>query len=99
MKKILFLIILILIGSQIARSETFDYESIDIDGAFAPKEVAKPKKVTASDRMKVMRAKLEARNMELLEKKIEDIRINSEIQLMKQLQKTFDKQLSAIENL
>jgi len=59
-------------------------EQLNIDGYYSEK----PKK-TAADRMADMRRKLEDRNGQMVDKKIEDIRIKEEAKLTKQLQRAF----------
>lgn len=59
-------------------------EQLDIDGYYNEK----PKK-TAADRMADMRRRLEERNEQMVDKKIEDIRIKEEAKLTKQLQRAF----------
>lgn len=62
-------------------------EQLDIDGYYNDRP-KRPKK-TAADRMAEMRRKLEERNEQMVDKKIEDIRIKEEAKLTKQLQKAF----------
>lgn len=69
-------------------------EQLDIDGHYRER----PKK-TAADRMADMRRKLEERNEQMVDKKIEDIRIKEEAKLTKQLQKAFTDGMSNLDTV
>lgn len=58
-----------------------------------------PRKVTASDRMRAMRAKLEERNRVMIEKKMEQIRYQQELALARQLEQSMNQTLQAIDNI
>jgi len=64
-------------------------EQIDVDGTF--------RKKTAADRIEEMRKKLEQQNEEMVDKKIENIRMQEEQKLTKKLQKAFDGQMQALD--
>ena len=66
----------------LANSETLDMDQIDIEGRLSP-----------SERLKRRREKLEERNKNMVEKKIEDIRVKQEIALTNKLQGAFDNSL------
>lgn len=53
-------------------------------------------KLSASERLRKNRERLEERNKIMVEKKIEDVRIKQEIALTKKLQESFDKSLNNI---
>lgn len=63
-----------------------------------PKKVA-PKKLTASDRIKLLRARLEERNRIMVEKKMEQIRYQQELALARQLEQSMNKTLNAIDSI
>lgn len=63
--------------------DSLDLDQIDIDG-----------KLSASERMRRRREKLEERNKVMVEKKIEDIRVKQEIALTNKLQDAFGKSLN-----
>ena len=69
----------------------------------APKrvEVRKPapKKLTASDRLKLLRERLEERNRIMVEKKMEQIRFQQEMALARQLEQSMNQQLKALDNV
>lgn len=69
----------------------------------APKRVVvrkpAPKKLTASDRLKLLRERLEERNRIMVEKKMEQIRFQQEMALARQLEQSMNQQLKALDNL
>lgn len=66
----------------------------------APKPVMVTRKpLTASQKMVLYRAKLEERNRQMVQKKMEEIRLRQEIMLMKQLEAQMNKTLKAIESV
>jgi outer membrane protein W len=66
-------------------------DQIDIDGTY--------RKETAADRIEKMRKKLEAQNEQMVQKKIEDIRIKQETELSNKLQKAFQGNMQAMDNV
>ena len=63
--------------------DVFNSDQIDIDGVYQKRE-------SAADRIEKMRKNLERKNEEMVQKKIEDIRINQEKKLANQLQDAFN---------
>lgn len=55
------------------------------------------KNLSATEKLKAYRTKLEAKNLILLEKKMEMIRLEQEMALLRTLEKSMNKTLSAIE--
>lgn len=70
--------------------EILNSERIDIDGEF--------KRESAADRIEKMRKRLEAQNEEMVQKKIEDIRIKQEKELSNKLQKAFQGNMQALDD-
>ena len=66
-------------------------QQIDIDGTF--------RKETAADRIEKMRKRLESQNEQMVQKKIEDIRIKQEKELAGKLQKAFRGNMEAMDNM
>jgi hypothetical protein len=68
-------------------------EQIDIDGLYQerPRE-------TAADRVAKMRKKLEQQNEQMVQKKIEDIRVQEEMKLTKKLQTAFSNGMNQLDN-
>ena len=58
-----------------------------------------PKKLTASDRLKILRERLEVRNRIMVEKKMEQIRFQQELALAKQLEASMNQAIKAIDNV
>ena len=67
----------------LANSETLDMDQIDIEGRLSPSELLKRR-----------REKLEERNKNMVEKKIEDIRVKQEIALTNKLEGAFNNSLN-----
>lgn len=65
----------------------------------AVKQVVVRKPLTASQKMVLYRAKLEERNRQMVQKKMEEIRLRQEIMLMKQLEAQMNKTLKAIDSV
>ncbi len=76
-------------------------KAVEIKKVEAPvvKQVAVRKPLTASQKMVLYRAKLEERNRQMVQKKMEEIRLRQEIMLMKQLEAQMNKTLKAIESV
>lgn len=71
----------------------FDAPSLE-----AVQEIEEPlKNLSATEKLKAYRTKLEAKNLILLEKKMEMIRLEQEMALLRTLEKSMNKTLSAIE--
>lgn len=70
--------------------EILNSERIDIDGTF--------RRESAADRIEKMRKRLEAQNEEMVQKKIEDIRIKQEKELSNKLQKAFQGNMQALDD-
>ncbi len=66
-------------------------DQLDVDGTFAQK------RKSAADKIEEMRRKLEERNEEMVQKKIEDVRIKEEMKLTKRLQDAFNSGLGAMD--
>ena len=66
-------------------SDALEMDQIDIDG-----------KLSASERLRKKREKLEERNRLMMEKKVEDIRVKQEIELTKKLGAAFEKNLNSL---
>jgi hypothetical protein len=60
---------------------------------------AAPKKLSSSDRLKLLRERLEERNRIMVEKKMEQIRFQQEVALARQLEQSMNQTLKAIDNV
>lgn len=65
-------------------------EQIDVDGQFSRRE-------SAADRLAKMRKKLEQQHEQMVQKKIEDIRVQEEVKLGSKLKKAFSGQLGNVD--
>jgi hypothetical protein len=90
--------------------EAIESPQMNIEGQYqietpvapAPKKAvrrAAPKKVSASDRLKLYRERLELRNRIMVEKKMEQIRYQQELALARQLERSMNQTLKAIDNV
>lgn len=58
-----------------------------------------PKKLTSSERLKLLRERLEERNRIMVEKKMEQIRFQQELALARQLEQSMNKTLKSIDEI
>ena len=65
-------------------------EAIDIDGEFAPRPKYTP---TEADRLRQEREALQKKNEEMIKAKIEDIRLQNEIEIGKKMDRMLDQSL------
>lgn len=98
MKNLVLLVAIALSTSAIAstannRTTIDSSEAINIQGEFQQKPM------TEAQKLKIIRKKLEKQNELLVKKKIEMMRYQQEVMLMKKMQKVFNDQMKKIENL
>lgn len=90
--------------------EAIEAPALNIEGHYqvapAPKKVERkvvvkkaPKKLTASDRLKILRERLEERNRIMVEKKMEQIRYRQELALARQLEQSMNQTIKAIDTV
>lgn len=85
--------------------EAVEAPELNIEGKYrvekpAPKKIVKPvKKISSSDRLKLLRTRLEERNKIMLEKKMEQIRYQQELALARQLEQSMNQTLKAIDEI
>ncbi len=76
---------------------------IDIDGYYQERRLARPaptpRQLTETDKIKIMRAKLEKQNEVLMRRQIEKLRMKQELEMSKRIQKTFDDSMKRLETL
>lgn len=58
-----------------------------------------PKQLTSSDRLRLLRQRLEERNRIMVEKKMEQIRFQQEMALARQLEQSMNQTIKAIDNV
>ncbi len=101
MKK-LILIATVLISSQSLYAQSnldLDMEldmdqTIDVSATYNAK-----KRLTPAQKMKLFRARLEKRNELMVKRKIETLRYQQEVEMMKKLKAVFNQQMKALDNL
>jgi hypothetical protein len=74
---------------------TVDNQTLDIRGDY---QLA-PRKLTASEKMRKMRNRLEKQNELMVRKQIERMRYQQELNMMKKIKQIFDNKLQKIENI
>lgn len=85
MKKYLgILAILIGFTAHAQYDDAFMFDEIEIDGEYTDRE-------SAAERMKKMRAQLEARNEMMVRKRIENVRLKQEREMMKKIQQSMNQ--------
>ncbi|MFA6238339.1 MAG: hypothetical protein WC635_13480 [Bacteriovorax sp.] len=75
------------------------HEAATVTEAPVVKEPKKIKKLSQSDRLREVRARLEERNRIMLERKIEQIRYQQELALARQLEQSMNQTLKAIDSI
>lgn len=93
MKKALLLLALVSSFSAQAFDDSYDFESIDIDGNYSEKRESQ------AERMKRMRAQLEKKNEEMIRNQIEKARYQQEMEMMKALQQKMNAVTKQLQNL
>lgn len=89
--------------------EAIQAPTLEIEGQYktkelAPKKIVAPKpvvekKLSSSDRLKILRQRLEERNRIMIEKKMEQIRFQQELALARQLEQSMNQTIKAIDNI
>ena len=90
--------------------EAIQSPSMEIEGMYkiaepiqAPAPVQRisraPKKLSSSDRLRLLRQRLEERNRVMVEKKMEQIRFQQEMALAKQLEASMNQTIRAIDKI
>lgn len=82
-------IVFLMLCSVAPQANVIDGAPLDIDGQYE-----RPR--SASDRMKKMREHMERKTEQLVQKQIQTMRLKREMQLQKDLQKTFNAQMRAL---
>lgn len=94
--------------------ESIQAPTMDIEGQYLVKEEVKPeapkevklaapvkvrKKITQSERMRMIRERLEERNRIMVERKMEQIRFQQELALARKLEQSMNQTLNAIDSI
>ena len=80
---------LFLILSFSIQAEVIESQPLDIEGQYQ-----RPR--SQSDRMKTLRKQMERKTEQLVQKQIQTMRLKRELQLQKDLQRTFNAQMKAL---
>lgn len=81
------------LDSSMGEAETnFDLDTIDVDGL--SKSKAKKERVSMSDRMKVMRDRMEKRTADMVLRNIEKTRIKMELDMMRKINTAMEMQMN-----
>ncbi len=92
--KLLTVVAVTLLSTSVYADTNIDMdETIDISGHFSQPEVS------ASDRLKKMRAKLEKQNELLVRKQIETLRLKNELELTKKTQQAFNQMMNNLDQI
>lgn len=78
-------------GAYAQYDESFMFDEIEIDGQYSDRE-------SAAERMKKMRAKLEERNEMMVKRRIENVRLQQEKEMMKKIQQSMNQTFKALDN-
>ena len=82
--------LIVLFISNTAIANSYKYDALNVEGEYSPKEL------TRVEKMKLLREKLERQNEALVKKQVEQMRLQSELLLMKKIKAAFDAQLQAL---
>lgn len=85
---------LLALGTIVLANTEFDMNTIDIEGTYNPNS-----KVSQADRLRDYRRKLEEQNEQMLKKKIETLRLQQEMELMKKVQNAFNQTMTNLNNI
>lgn len=96
MKLILTLLLAFTCASVVANDDYLD--SMELDTISIEGDYQQPR-MSAADKLKKLRKKLEQKNEEMVQKKIATMRLRNELELTKQMQDLFNKQMKALESL
>lgn len=88
----------LLISSSSFAQTNIDFDMpIDIDGTYSSQTSGQ--KLTAAQRLKILRKKLEKRNEMMVKKKIETLRYQQEVKMMKKIQNAFNQSMQNLNNI
>lgn len=99
MKKII-LVALLFTTTSFAQYESsnIDFDMpIDIDGSYS--STSNAKQLTSAERLKLFREQLEKKNELMVKKKIETLRYQQELEMMKKIQNAFNQSMQNINNI
>jgi hypothetical protein len=90
----LIVVVILLTIPFITKSDDYiEGDTLDIDGIYQQSGKTK------AQQLQEMRKKLEKRNQQMIQNKVETMRYKSEIEMMKKLQRAMDEQLKKIDQM
>lgn len=84
--------VLILLATQTAFASAIESDMIEVDGNFQKRE-------SQIETLKKVRAKLEKQNEMMMKKRIETMRYQQELELMKKMQKMFAENMKSLNDI
>ena len=85
---------------QFDPSNNIDFNMpIDVDGTYSQAQNKGQPQLTPAQRMKILRSKLEKRNELMVKRKIETLRYQQEVKMMKKIQSAFNKTMQNLDNI
>lgn len=85
---------------QFDPSNNIDFNMpIDVDGTFSQPQANGRPQLTPAQRLKILRKKLEKRNELMVKRKIETLRYQQEVEMMKKIQSAFNKTMQNLNNI
>jgi hypothetical protein len=98
----LLILVALTISSAFAQfdpSSSIDFDMpIQVDGTYSQQANGK-KQLTPAQRLKLLRKKLEKRNELMVKRKIETLRYQQEVEMMKKIQSAFNKTMQNLDNI
>ena len=91
--KAIIAVVLVISSFSLMANDTVNNSTIAISGDFAARPVSK------AEKLKQLRRKLEKQNELLVRKQIEQMRFRQEIELTKKIQKAFNENMKALEQM
>lgn len=95
MKNLSFFLVMTLLSANLFAAsnkvQKLNNDIISIDGEYAQRTM------TRSERMKALRARLEKRTEEVVQKKIEELRFQQELELTRKIQQAFNQKMKAMD--
>lgn len=82
-----------------ANLESYDVEMMDMEQPINVSGQQRQPRLTAAQKMKIMRQRREKQNELYAKKKIEQWRLQQEIEMTKRIKKIFDAQMKALDNI
>lgn len=99
MKALWIALFSLLFSTQIIAMDDMDMEMVEMDQPINVSGQQRQKKLTAAQKMKLLRQRREKQNELYAKKKIEQWRLQQEIEMTKRIKKVFDAQMQALDKI